>query len=606
MEQKSFETTFDSICQLNNSEGPSRNIFEPKFAAREQMLGLKTAIENCIKEAPSLAAQAQLTRCYVFIGNNMIETDEEKDGFQMLLKAHSVISQTLRCQILTSTDVKEDELTHVLLENSHPLQSAASSESPTDVMEFAFEYLETLNAVCVFLANDNDTRYRLDDARKLLHRAEDAYEAWKSWFRAIPVEDRSELQDLKIDDDGKLSQPDSSSSARRRNDRLLHRVEGCHTTTIFLLGQVYGQKGDQALASKYCHWTLSRQLLTRQEFSRKEWAKNAIMLATFYDSIRDFGKARYCLRAGELMMPKDKADEETTGVVCWGFARHHANRLAYYAAVANDQEELASAPSRADEWWVDFNLELESPTPLPHITSFEGAREEFKEGNKWFQEALKYYVIDGCCTDHIRILQDIGTLYKHLIVFEPDVERRIAMHSRRVALIEKLPSELHFQSYAVLIRQLLFDSGDIYTDILDLRILQKKSPDNKYGKPLSDAKMNALCAQAKSFFEKFCDTFKDTKTGQLPTVIEEESRVAFFRCLMRIAHLQSKIWYKTPQEEYEGIGKTIECYKSALEFANKNTMAAEVAAEVRLAREMIELLPAKQREIRMAFASKST
>ncbi|CUG91951.1 Hypothetical protein, putative [Bodo saltans] len=215
--------------------------------------------------------------------------------------------------------------------------------------------------------------------------------------------------------------------------------------------------------------------------------------------------------------------------------------------------------------------------------------------------------MDGCCTDHIKILQDIGQLYKNLIVFEPDVDRRIAMHLRRVEKLENLPTELNFQSYATLIRQLLFDLGDVHTDILDLRILQKKAPDSKMGKPLSEAKLNQLTASTVNYFIRFCATFKDLKSGKIPEVLDEDSRVPFFRCLMRIAHLQSKHWHKTPKDEYDSIGVTIERYNEALKFARDNKLQSnkECAHEVKLAEEMVQLLPGKQRDVQRAFA-KST
>jgi hypothetical protein len=74
---------------------------------------------------------------------------------------------------------------------------------------------------------------------------------------------------------------------------------------------------------------------------------------------------------------------------------------------------------------------------------------------------------------------------------------------------------------------------------------------------------------------------------------------------MRIAHLQSRLWYKTPREEYDGIALTIARYREVLTFADKNLMGDSVDAEVRLAREMVTLLPNKQRDIQAHYAKSS-
>lgn len=590
MDVKNFENAYASICELNASEGPSRNVFEPKFMARDQMIALRTTITNIIRETRgSLRAQSQYCRCLVFIGNNMIETDEVTEGVQNLLLAYQVICRTVVGEVVDdASKFLPTPLSEILTTDKHLFADGNSS------MTYAFEYLDTMNSICVYLANQDDEMYRLDDATKVLHLVEAAYKAWDLWFLQSPL--GCSIDKVPVGDDGKVTKEGLSDELEAVYTQR-RRMDTCHTTALFLLSQVYGAKGDAASASKYCHYTMAWQLKTKQEFSRKEWAKNAITLSTYYCSIRDFGKGLYCLAAGEHMMPTTPADEETRGVVCWGHGRFYINRLAYYAAVLQGNEELVEGNSRADEWWVDFSLPIPSPSKMKHIKNFDDAREDFKEGNRWLQEALKYYVVDGCCSDHIAILQDTSNLYKHLVAFEADVDRQIAMHQRRVALVEKFPAELNFQAYTTLIRQLLFDLGDISTEILDLRMLQRKNPDGKFGKPISDTKVNQITAQCIDYFNRFCATFKDLKSQKVPDVLDQEARVPYFRALMRIAHLQSRLVSKTPQEQYDDIAKSMEKYQAVLAFADKNKLPEDTDHELRLAREMVDLLPGKQKDI---------
>jgi hypothetical protein len=140
MDTVTFEGAFESICVLNNSEGPSRNVFEPKFAARDQMLKLMETLTNVWKATPTLAAQAQYCRCLVFVGGNMIDTDEEKEGFSNLLIAYRLVQRTVEQQLSNPAENKEEiDLKDLLLEDHHALQGVDADQTSLR-MEFAFEY----------------------------------------------------------------------------------------------------------------------------------------------------------------------------------------------------------------------------------------------------------------------------------------------------------------------------------------------------------------------------------------------------------------------------------------------------------------------------------
>jgi hypothetical protein len=140
MDTVTFEGAFESICVLNNSEGPSRNVFEPKFAARDQMLKLMETLTNVWKATPTLASQAQYCRCLVFVGGNMIDTDEEKEGFSNLLIAYRLVQRTVEQQLSNPAENKEEiDLKDLLLEDHHALQGVDADQTSLR-MEFAFEY----------------------------------------------------------------------------------------------------------------------------------------------------------------------------------------------------------------------------------------------------------------------------------------------------------------------------------------------------------------------------------------------------------------------------------------------------------------------------------
>ncbi|KEG13250.1 putative L-ribulokinase [Trypanosoma grayi] len=590
MDAAAFTTSFDAIVSLSNTEGPRQNVLEPKFVAREQMQALRESVTNAYKDAASLQALGQLCRCYVFIGLNMLETDEEADGVVELRKAYTMTLAGAKGQLLGS----------VIDIAAHPLEEIIRNELPYVDAEhdyiFVAEFMRVHNALGLYMSN-RDTALRINDAKQVLHLAEKAYKEWNCWFLSRPGS--CVMKDIPVLDDGTLDRANIPPEGLSMYT-LRFEMDTAFTSTLFFLAQVYTACQMTALASRYCHHTLYYQLLNKMEFSKKDWATNALHLSAFYSSHFDYGKALHCLQAGESMMPKEKADEETLGIVAWAHGKFYLHRLHHYAEVRQRSAPRGPLPDEFESWWVDFPLDISPPQQLPAIETFEQARDCFKEANNRFNEALKYYLYDGSCTEHIEITQDMARLYAALTHFEENRNRVISMHQRRVALIEAFPDDLNFNAYPTLVRQLLFDLGAMHEEILELRIRQKEEPREDEA-PLSDKKMNALTDKTQSMYRRFCDTWKDPRTGQFPEKLEEESRLPFFRALMRLAQLQPKRYFKDPKGEYENISTTITMFQQAIDFASRNPMGKEADVEVSLSREMVALLPMKQRDLWMAY-----
>ncbi|ORC89597.1 putative L-ribulokinase [Trypanosoma theileri] len=590
MDPKAFTSSFDAIVSLSNTEGPRQNVLEPKFTARDQMEALRESVTNAYKNEASLTALSQLCRCTIFIGLNMLETDEESNGVMELRKAYT----------MTLSGAKKELLENIADILAYPLEDILKNETPyvdaTHEYSFVTEFMRVHNALGLYLSN-RDAALRINDAKQVLHVAEKGYKLWDEWFQSRP--ESCSMKDIPVLDNGTLDRENIPSEVLEAYT-LRFEMDTAFTSTLFFLAQVYTACQMTTLASRYCHHTLYHQLLNKIEFSKKDWATNALHLSAFYSSHYDYGKALHCLRAGEYMMPKENPNEETLGIVAWAYGKFHLHRLNHFAEVRQQSAPSGPLPDEFEGWWVNFPLDIPPPQPLPVIETFDDARECFKEGNKWFNEALKYYLYDGSCTDHIEIIRDITRLYEALIHFEDNRDRIIAMHQRRAALIEPFPGDLNFNAYPILVRQLLFDLGGIYDEILELRIQQKENP-TEDEKPLSDKKINALTDKTQSIYKRFCDTWKDPRTGQIPEVLDEDSRLPFFRALMRLAQLQTKRYFKHPKEEYDNIGVAIKMYQEVINFASLNPMDEKIDAEVRLSREMVALLPMKQKDLWQAF-----
>eukprot|EP00758_Cryptobia_borreli_P016616 Tbor_TRINITY_DN6122_c4_g3::TRINITY_DN6122_c4_g3_i1::g.22777::m.22777 len=613
MNRKQFDETYRSIRNLSAEEGPSRNIFEPKYQARSQMHELMKAIANVSKEDKKsenttglLEAQVQLAKCHHFLGDNMLETEEEKDGFKQLYIAYTLILSSIDGQLRPlpvkvrdeKTD-KDDETTITLLGLEDILKIEKPYVNETTGYEYIVEYLQILNSIGVHMSSGESSQ-RIQDAKKVLVVAEMTYRAWDKYF--MEKNSGPTIDDLVIKDGGQLDL-DTVPKEKHEIYNLRLKMDCLYTSTLFFLAQAYTMI-DVPTASKYAHLTMVHQLKTKSEFKKKTWAVNALHLSGFYIENRDYARGMHCLEAGKAMMKACTAskeapdDDETTGQVIWAYGRFYLSRLRYYESLFPNT--AAAEEVKVDQfgsWFVPFPLDLPPIVPMKPITTLEAAVAEFKCANKFFQEAMeKYFLMDGQCNDYILIRQDITNLYKYLASFEPDMNRKIAMHMRRIDQLLDIPDQLNEQAYLTTIRQLQFDIGDIYNDILDLRLKQKKAePQGSLGKPLSDNSFNRLNEKAVSWYTKFLKTY-DAEKGA-------EVRVAVFRAKMRVCALVTKKFFKDAKEEYEAVGEAAKMYGDAVNYAKTNPLPSELSEEVELAKQMHEFLPSKQTSIMKAYVA---
>lgn len=601
MDAAQFNSSFADIVDLNSSEGPNYNIFEPKFEARRQMQQLLETVANVYKAEKGWLALRQLCRCLVFIGTTMMEVEEDDDGMIEVRRAYAL----LRLCAAEAADAFPETPLDV---DPVPLEDILSAEEPlllrADLAHTGcVEFVRVHNAMGLYLSK-TDAAERATNARTVLERAEAAYAAWDAQFAARPPAPAT--HDLPVGDNGRL---DMAGLGDRDAAACVQRFEmdSAHTATLFFLAQVHALLQDAAPASRYCHLTMYYQLLCKQEFDRKVWAANALQLSGFYSSSFAYGQAMHCLRAGELIMPAEKPDETTHGLVAWAYGRFHLHRLVRYGSerVSPSPVGPAAAPDFSS-YWVDFPVAgLEPAAAEPPFTAFDDARAAFKAGNKALQEALTFHPFQSSCTSHIELVQDVSRLYGALDLFEDDRTRRIAMLHRRMDLIAAFPDQLSFNAYPIVVRQLLYDLGYLCEDIIRLRQEQRRLP-GRGDKPLKDGPFNELVAQAQGYYTRFVETWRLPQTGQIPDALDAESRLPFFRALMRLAHVALCFSFATPKEEYDAIALTMAAYQRAIDFAAINSpIVGEggelVDKEVSLAQDMVKLLPNKQRDVWVAY-----
>ena len=71
--------------------------------------------------------------------------------------------------------------------------------------------------------------------------------------------------------------------------------------------------------------------------------------------------------------------------------------------------------------------------------------------------SLESYPLNGWVTEHVRIMQDLSQLYRHLKAWETDPKRAVSMLNRRAVMLSPLVDQLSAQVYQHLVRNLSFE-----------------------------------------------------------------------------------------------------------------------------------------------------
>ena len=92
--------------------------------------------------------------------------------------------------------------------------------------------------------------------------------------------------------------------------------------------------------------------------------------------------------------------------------QYYVNLLKF--TVGNYIENNEIEPKIVQKCIVKFEeLKIEWPQ-IEDIKGSQDAVQLFKLGNTQIQRAMKFFVADGHCTEHIRLAQMLSKLYKHL------------------------------------------------------------------------------------------------------------------------------------------------------------------------------------------------
>lgn len=238
----------------------------------------------------------------------------------------------------------------------------------------------------------------------------------------------------------------------------------------------------------------------------------------------------------------------------------------------------------------------ESKITDKYLLTYPDARDMFLNCQTWLNKAKEYYKLDTLASDYIELIQDSSQSYSYLAFFEEDDERRAKMHKRRIDMLENLIKEINPTYYLQYCRQLWYELGEVYSDILNIK-LDKFNKTAEKPTPHTLKKINMLCEKSIENYEHFLDSVKD-KNGKMPQKLEYDlirpviSAYAFIgrNSLKRIA-IDKGMQLSNAKKSYDS-------YQSVLDICKNDEEAATMMhVEFSLCQEMVNILPIKIRRL---------
>lgn len=409
-------------------------------------------------------------------------------------------------------------------------------------------------------------------------------------------------------------------------------LEKAHTLTLYYLAQVYGTLKENLKSAVYCHVTLRKQL-QYCDYEPIDWALNCATLSQFFAEQEGFYQSRHHLAAAstilekyeEKLMMSESDDEVFLAKVetlkhrsadvarCWikyclllmtsSKARLMTDAEKLSAAITDmanltfEDNENICAGNFKNLVFTDVDVsKYENMIVDTFLLTFEDARKVFLNCQNWINKAKEYYKLDTLASDHIELVQDNSQAYCYLAFFEGDDRRKTIMYKRRADMLEEVVKEINPTYYLQYCRQLWFELGEIYTEMLNIQLDKHQK---RKGKPVLNTlkKINILSEKSMENYEFFIDTIKD-KYGSIPTTIDPDLLRPVITSFVYIGRNSTKRITLDKTSQLYSLKKSYEAYRSVIEICAADPKAAVVMQEEeRLCKEMMDILPFKLKRL---------
>lgn len=395
-------------------------------------------------------------------------------------------------------------------------------------------------------------------------------------------------------------------------------IEKVHTHTKFYLAQVYGTLKDFFRSAIYCHETLRRQL-EHKEYDPIDWALNSATLSQFFMERTLFKQARHHLAAAayildeyeenlkhlegseeEIESKKEEFRHRSADVSrCW--AKYGICILEYSKNRLSDEQPDTSELDNEDLkklWFESLELAVyENQVTDTHVLMFDDAREVFLFTQKQLNKAKEHYNLEDHASDYVQVVQDHSQLFKHLSSFELDEERQCKMYRKRLDLLEAVIKELNPQYYMNVCRQLWFEMGECYHDLMQLKHEKAKELEEKKKElptPHALKKINFLAESSIMNFNHFLESVKEKTTQKLPETLPEDLVRPILVANFYLGRLYYKIITPDTRQKIENTTKAYESFKYLVDYCENHEGAKSlVGEELGISKEMMTLLHVK-------------
>ncbi|XP_063817642.1 KIF-binding protein isoform X2 [Pseudophryne corroboree] len=592
-----------TASELDSKTDPETEPYRSKYRARELLREMR-ALLGPLAEEESGESQA---------GTQGEDEDEE----QRLLAARLAVIEFLLGVNHTETD-----------------EMSAGEEHLVKTVRMVERYRLSPDCVSVYMQAQNNLgilwaeRGELIIAQTYLESAESLYGLYMKKIGTPPV-----------DPDEHFSPEEQKLTEQERSKRF----EKVFTHTFYYLAQVYKHLKQDEKAAQYCHTTLQRQL-EYDGYNPVEWAINAATLSQYYLVKQCYMEARHCLAAANVIFSKagpnpspeaakeNEAEEERLDLLtekkaniarCW--VKYCLNLLQDARKKLEDnigeldvdlQDELKAERRKEEDEKekgrkktvlfgsndiYDSILAAEEKVDCSLPLDFKEAREVFLVGQNYINEAKEYFQLDGHVTDHVEVVRDHSALFKALVFFEEDYERRCKMHKRRIDMLEPVCKELNPQYYLLVCRQLQFELADTYYEMMDLKVAIGNKLEEMDSHTIK--KINILSQSAIKYYEMFLDSLRNPDK-KFPEKLEEDVLRPAMVAKFHIARLYGKLITSDANKQLENMQKSLNYYSFIVDYCENHEEAVKsVELELELTKEMVALLPARMERLRLQLSS---
>ena len=224
------------------------------------------------------------------------------------------------------------------------------------------------------------------------------------------------------------------------------------------------------------------------------------------------------------------------------------------------------------------------------------ARSLFLAGQKYLNAAKQFYQLDGYVVNYIEIIQDHSQLFRYLTAFDEDLERQCKMCKRRIDMLTDVLVQLNPQHYLLICRQLTYEIGSVYGDMVDLKMEIVKTLHQNKPSLHQIKKINSLLKNSAKYFTHFIDSLK--QDGKMPEKFDDSVLRVALLAHVYLARAYAKQICATREERLANQEKALGLYKFVVNYCDNDDDGAKAFAdELSACREMVALLPFRINQI---------